>query len=234
MHNSNQVWAAIHQHLPELAEPVAITCRDSAPPHLERTKKPAPSGCTYWRHAAEGRAYYTEAADHENCSIGAFTHGVELSADGQAQLDQTITTLVGMRYLKADEVPGIPHRTDPLHFVVYAPLSQAEDTPDVVLIHGNARQVMMLAEAATACSAMASLQGMGQPACALVAATMSSGKVTTSLGCIGGGVYTGLPDDEFYVAAPGELLPELAAALGTIAHANAELEQMHRAKCAAA
>jgi len=229
-----QFWAAIHQNLPELAEPIAVTFRDAPPSHLQRTEKPAPAGCSYWRHAAKGRSFYTVAADHENCPVGAYTHGVELSTEVHAQLGQTITRLVGMRYIKADEVASIPHRTEPLRFVVYSPLSEADGTPDVVLVHGNARQVMLLAEAATACGAMASFQAMGRPACAIVAATMATGKVTTSLGCIGNRVYTGLPDDEFYIAVPGTVLPELAAALGTIGHANVELEKMHRAKCAAA
>jgi uncharacterized protein (DUF169 family) len=234
MDTAHDVWAAIHRTLPELPEPVAITFTDTAPAGLQRTANPAPSGCTYWRHAADGASFYTVAADHENCAIGAYTHGAELSAATKDRLGDTITTLVGMRYIRSDEVAAIPHREQPLRFVAYAPLSKAEDAPDVVLLHGNAKQVMLLAEAATACNAMGSLQGIGRPACAIVAATLSSGKVTTSLGCIGNRVYTGLPDDQFYVAIPGSVLPEIAETLASIVHANSELEQMHRAKCASA
>jgi len=46
------------------------------------------------------------------------------------------------------EVAGIPRREEPFGVVLYAPLADAEFEPDVVLVCGNARQLMLLAEAA--------------------------------------------------------------------------------------
>ena len=52
-----------------------------------------------------------------------------------------------------EDVPQIPTRTTALQVAVYAPLAAAPVPPDVVLVHGNARQVMLLAEAAQAAGA---------------------------------------------------------------------------------
>jgi len=41
--------------------------------------------------------------------------------------------MVGLSYLKAEEVPRIPTRKTPLRIAVYAPLDRAPVPPDVVL-----------------------------------------------------------------------------------------------------
>src|SRR5690349_3058452 len=112
-----------------------------------------------------------------------------------------------------EEVTKIPHRVEPMHCVVYAPLSKAEGIPDVVLFRGNARQIMLLTEAAQTRGLVPQSPTMGRPACAVIAETMASGKVVSSLGCIGNRVYTGLGDDEFYVAVPGHSLTDMGEAL---------------------
>ena len=50
----------------------------SVPADLQGVGAAGPSGCTYWKLAAEGKIFYTEAADHYNCPIGSFTHGIDL------------------------------------------------------------------------------------------------------------------------------------------------------------
>ena len=55
------------------------------------------------RLAAEGQAFYTTAADHTNCPIGAFTHGVELSPAKAQELQGLIGTMIssaGTRFLR--------------------------------------------------------------------------------------------------------------------------------------
>ena len=52
-----------------------------------------------------------------------------------------------------EDMPQIPTRTTALQVAVYAPLAAAPVPPDVVLVRGNARQVMRLAEAAQAAGA---------------------------------------------------------------------------------
>src|SRR4051794_34129820 len=106
--------------------PVAVTFRDTAPPGVPRVHSAGPSSCAYWKLAAEGRAFYTEAADHYNCPIGAYTHGVEAPAAVKKELEGVVSTMLSLGYLRAEEVPGIPRREGTFGVAVYAPLAQAD------------------------------------------------------------------------------------------------------------
>ena len=64
-----------------------------------------PAGCGYWRRAAAGEVFYTVADDHKRCPVGAHTHNVPLSADEQQELMGLVETMVGLQYLKMEEVP---------------------------------------------------------------------------------------------------------------------------------
>jgi uncharacterized protein (DUF169 family) len=201
--------------------PVAVTFRDTAPAGVPRVDSTGPSSCTYWKLAAEGRAFYTEASDHHNCPVGAYTHGVDLTAEVRKELEGVVSTMISLGYLRAEEVPGIPRRDGAFGVAVYAPLAQADGEPDVVIVTGNARQVMLLAEAAGATGLM------GRPTCAALPQAMKTGQGVVSLGCIGNRVYTGLADDELYLALPGSQVKEVTEKLATIIHANNELEKYH-------
>ena len=72
------------------SQPVAVTFQSSAPAGVPRIDSPAVSGCTYWKYAAEGRTFYTEAADHYGCPIGSHTHGIDLPADKAQELNGQI------------------------------------------------------------------------------------------------------------------------------------------------
>ena len=88
--------------------PIAIAFLAQAPAGLARIARAAPASCSYWRRAADGEAFYTEAADYLGCAVGAHTHGVPTSPDlKQADLMALIGTMVGLEYLAMDEVPGI-------------------------------------------------------------------------------------------------------------------------------
>jgi hypothetical protein len=52
-----------------------------------------------------------------------------------------------------EDMPQSPTRTPALQVAVYAPLAAAPVPPDVVLVRGNARQAMLLAEATQAAGA---------------------------------------------------------------------------------
>src|SRR4051812_19475231 len=127
--------------------PVAIAFCDKAPAGTRRTLAPQPASCGYWTLAAAGQVFYTEAADHKNCPVGAHTHGVPLTAEDQKNLEGLIGTMVGLDYIDMSEVPHIPHRTAPFGVAVYGPLGQLPVPADVVMIRGTARQLMLLAEA---------------------------------------------------------------------------------------
>ena len=222
----------LQQLLKLRAAPVAITFRPTAPDGVAHVASREPAGCGYWRRAAAGEVFYTDADDHKRCPVGAHTHGVKLSAAEAKELEGLVKTMVDLEYLSMDEVPSIPTRKEPFGVAVYAPLDRAPLAPDVVLVHGNARQLMLLAEAAQAAGVVGDTPAMGRPTCALLPLSINSGHAAASLGCIGNRVYTQLADDEAYFAIPGASVAAVEERLRAIVHANQELEKFHRARAA--
>jgi uncharacterized protein (DUF169 family) len=208
--------------------PVAMQFKDAAPDGIERIEKAAVSGCTYWHIAAQGRKFYTEAADHFGCAIGAHTHGVEMPASVAAELQGMIGTMVELQYIENAEVPSIPTRNGNFGVAIYGPLETFEESPDAVLFSGSARQMMLLAEAAHASGIACDSSMVGRPTCSAIPAVMRTGLSATNLGCIGNRVYTGLGDEELYFVVAGSQLGALGEKLAVIVNANVQLEQFHQ------
>lgn len=223
------------QHLLGLQRPpVAIAFRDAAPPDMARVTSPEPAGCGYWRLAAEGQTFYTEASDHYTCPIGAHTHGVDLPPEVATELNGLIQTMVGMQYLTMEEIPTIPRRQGAFGVALYAPLDAAPFEPDIILVRGTVKQLMLLAEAAQAAGVAGGGATMGRPTCAVLPEAIQSNRTATSFGCIGNRVYTGLGDDEGYYAIPGATAAAVAAKLAVITEANRQLETFHQSRRASA
>lgn len=212
--------------------PVAIAFRESAPANMPRIESPAPAGCGYWRLAAEGRMFYTEASDHYTCPVGAHTHGVDLPADVAQELNGLVQTMVQMQYITMEEIPTIPRRQSPFRVALYARLAEASFEPDVVLIRGTAKQLMLVAESAQAAGISRGGATMGRPTCAILPESLQSGLATASFGCIGNRVYTGLGDDEGYYVIPGASVSDVVNKLSTIVEANRRLNEFHQARAA--
>ena len=208
--------------------PIAVTFHDTQPDNISPVEKVEASGCTYWRRAAEGKTFYTEASDHYNCPIGCYTHNVDLPDAQVEELQNTLGLMGELGYISMEEVPGIPTRETPFKSAVYSPLADAIGTPDVVIISGTPRQMMLLTEAATAAEISTENGVMGRPTCAVIPAVIQGGRSVSSLGCIGNRVYTALSDDDFYFAFPGKHIDVLIEKLGTIVNANRALEEYHQ------
>jgi uncharacterized protein (DUF169 family) len=213
--------------------PVAVAFLAAPPAGLDRIDRSAAAGCAYWKHASEGHAFYTTSQDHQNCPVGAFTHGVTLPPAKAEELQSLMGMMIQLQYLRSDEVAGIPHREEPLEIAAYAPLDRATFTPDVVIFRGNVRQIMLLSEAARAAGAFESGTAMGRPACAMLPQAIGSTAAVASVGCVGNRVYTDLGDDELYLTVPAKALDETLGKLETILTANAELEKFHRQRAVA-
>jgi uncharacterized protein (DUF169 family) len=213
--------------------PVAVAFLAAPPAGVQRIDRSAAAGCAYWKHASDGHAFYTTPDDHQNCPVGAFTHGVTLPPAKAEELQSLMGTMIELQYLRRDEVAGIPHREEPLQIAAYAPLDRAMFTPDVVIFRGNTRQIMLLSEAARAAGAFEAGTAMGRPACAMLPQALSSTAAVASVGCIGNRVYTDLGDDELYLAVPARALDGTLGQLETILGANAELEKFHRQRATA-
>lgn len=208
--------------------PVALAFLPEPPAGVARVDRTAAASCGYWKMASDGQTFYTTADDHQNCPVGAFTHGVELSPAKGAELQSLIETMGQLQYLRMEEVPSIPHRKEPLRFAAYAPLDTTPFAPDTVIFRGSPRQIMILSEAARAAGAFDTGAAMGRPTCAMIPHALQTGVSVSSLGCIGNRVYTALGDDELYLAVPGPAVPAMLDQLATIVTANDTLESFHR------
>jgi uncharacterized protein (DUF169 family) len=209
--------------------PVAIAFRDAPPPGVTPFSGSAPSGCSFWRLAAEGATFVTRPADHYNCPIGAYTHHIPLPPSREKELEDTLGLMVAIGYVRMEEVQGIPVLPTPPGAVVYAPLGDTPVDPDVVLFSGPAARVMLLQEAAMRAGIASSLNTLGRPTCMAVPAALAHGMVA-STGCVGNRVYTALGEGDLYAVVPGRDLARLAEATATIRSANAKLLEYHQAR----
>ncbi len=224
--NTQQIAALTNLGL--TSAPVAMAFVATPPAGMNRADRAQPAGCGYWREASQGRAFYTAPEDHTNCPVGAFTHGVALSDDKARELQSLVGTMIELKYLKSEEVPQIPHRTEAMQWAAYAPLAGATFDPDVVIFRGNARQIMLVSEAARAAGVFDAGTAMGRPACAMIPEATRAQAGVASVGCIGNRVYTGLGDDELYLTVPGNTIGRVLEQLDTVLAANTALEQFHR------
>ena len=209
--------------------PIAITFRETAPVGIPPFTGTVPSGCTFWKLASEGRTFYTVPRDHYNCAIGAYTHNIPLPPARAGELEDTLGFMVGLGYLRMEEVPGIPVLPNTPGAVVYAPLGDTPVDPDVVLFRGPAARIMLLQEAAIRAGVAASLNTFGRPTCMALPAALAFGMVA-STGCVGNRVYTGVEEGELYAAVPGKDLAKVAEEAGTISAANAALLEYHQGR----
>jgi len=226
-------WKRIERQLQDALAlprpPVAITFRARPPENVSKFTGSEPSGCSFWRLAAQGRSFYTVSADHYNCPVGSYTHNIPLPQERAQELDQTLAFMIGIGYFRMEEVPGIPRLPKTPGVVIYAPLGETPLDPDVVLFAGRPGRVMLLQEAAQRAGVGLQAPLLGRPTCMALPAALAHG-VVASTGCIRNRVYTGVGEDELYVVVPGKDLARVADEVQTIAAANAQLSEYHRGR----
>jgi uncharacterized protein (DUF169 family) len=227
--NYQELEQRLTQPLGLARRPVAVAFRESPPPGVEKFSGTVPSGCSFWRIAAEGRTFYTVPSDHYNCPIGSYTHSIALPPDRAPELDHALGLMAGAGYIKMEDIPGVFRLPQTPSVIIYAPLGDTPVDPDVVLFSGRPASVMLLEEAALRAGVAAQLPMFSRPTCMAIPAALSQGTVASS-GCIGNRIYTGLGDDELYIAVPGRDLDRIAAEIATIASANAQLAEYHRGR----
>lgn len=213
--------------------PVGVSFSDEPPAAVPKVKSPAPAGCGYWKSAAEGGIFYTEASDHYPCPIGAYTHHVDLPPKQSRELEGMLETMFSLGYIAREEVSKIPRMAKPFRYATYAPLGEMPGHPDVALIRGTARQLMLLVEAAQASGALGDTAPNGRPTCAVIPLATQSDKIAVSFACVGNRIYTGAADGEAYCAVPSDRVDALLEKLETVTRANRELEAFHRSRVAA-
>ncbi len=203
--------------------PVAVTFLEQPPANARKFEGTEPSGCSFWRLAAEGRTFYTVPENHFNCAVGAYTHNIALSPEREKETEQTLKMMFDLGYVKPEEVPQIPRLAKAPKAILYAPLGDSQAQPDVVLFAVKPGGAMLLEEAANRAGVGSGVPTFGRPTCMALPASLEHGTIS-SLGCIGNRVYTGLGEDEMYVVVRGRDLAAVVEALKTIGTANAALQ----------
>ncbi len=205
--------------------PISVTFCDEIPKGISRIEQRPPAGCTFWKLATT-KVFYATPEDHFGCPIGATVHGLSLPTDEAQRLDEMGTMMTQLGYLRSESLSQLPRLQRPWAAILYAPLDQAPQPPDVVIVMATARPMMLLLEAVEAAS-LPVLPVSGRPACHMIPTVHHSNQCATNLGCIGNRVYTQLADNEFYLAFPGRFADSIAEKLSVIRHANEQLEKFH-------
>jgi uncharacterized protein (DUF169 family) len=225
--NGSATWQQLEREIATVVKlgrrPVAVAFLDAEPEGIKKFEGTQPSGCSFWRLAAEGSTFYTVPENHFNCAVGAYTHNIPLSPEREKETEQTLKMMFELGYVQPEEVPQIPRLAKGPEAVLYSPLGEAPVTPDVVLFACKPAGAMLLQEAANRAGVSSGAPALGRPTCMALPASLQYGAIT-SLGCIGNRVYTGLGEDELYVVVRGTDLAEVAAALKTIGSANVALQ----------
>jgi uncharacterized protein (DUF169 family) len=229
MTNYLQIEQQLTRSLGLERRPVAVAFLDQPPAGVQKFSGQAPSGCSFWALASGGRTFYTVPGDHFNCAIGCYTHNVALPPERAAELESTLSLMTSAGYIRMEEVPGIARLPKTPGAVVYAPLGETPVEPAVVIFTGRPARVMLLSEAALRAGVVTQTPLLARPTCMALPAALEQGMVA-STGCIGNRVYTDLGEDEMYVAVAGRLLERVADEAATIAAANGQLAEYHRAK----
>lgn len=211
---------------------IAIGFFDSPPPGVPRWQGGAvPAGCVFWEKAMSGQTFYTLPADHYNCAVGSHTHSIPLPAERAHELNETIVFMARNNYVATEEVPGIPTLARSPGAVAYGPMEGAAFKADVVLIAAKPAQAMLLYEAALKAGAGGAIaNALGRPACAVLPLTMASRQASLSLGCKGNRTFTGLADEEMYVAIAGDKWEAVLEKLAEASEANAAMERFYRGR----
>lgn len=196
--------AALADRLTELlglTDPPVAVCFDTGRPGAEPV--PAePAGCCFWE-PAQGRRLDTVAADHANCSVGSYTHGL-IPLDEEAAGTDT-AALVGSGWVGEADLIAAPALPFTPTSITYQPLTEVT-AADVVLIRLSPAALTTLMGAAP------DVALTGKPQCAIVLLA-EAGRIAVSPGCTVSRVRTGQPADVMTCAVPGATLEGLVQRL---------------------
>ena len=216
--------AAPHDDLIDLLglvhAPVAITFRDGigeAPAFDHPMSEPTPDGrtgrvpasCVFWAYGHDS-TFSTEAADHGNCSVGRFTHGLAQAGDILDKSD--VAALLEVGWVTLEAFGGVTALDRSPHSIEYGPLAEAAHTPDVVLLRVSPKQMMEIGDSVT-------VEFSGKAQCQIIPRA-AAGTISASMGCALSRERIGMGDDELTVAIPGHRVSEVVEGLRAVCKAD--------------
>ena len=220
---ADRLTEALNLSLP----PIAIAFPDAVPDGVPEFEGTVPAGCVFWQEAA-ARTFATTAGHHALCSIGIHTHNLSGAPASQPEeLGAALEAMIGLDYVREEEVAAIPVLGRQAKHAVYGPLREFPLDPEVVLLFVDARQGLVLSEAVERVDGGVA-PAMGRPACAAVPHAINRGTSAMSLGCCGARAYLdALSDDVALWALPGSGLDAYCEQIAVLAGANRILTTFH-------
>lgn len=199
-------WRSLAERITAALKPAAapIAIRFKATPsgvgRFSERAYPAPSpegrtgavaaGCMFWLEAS-ARAFETVPADHGNCSVGSYTHGLLGAAEATRKDD--VAAIVSAGWVSDADLTGLPRLTNAPSVITYGPLAESED-PDVVLLRLNGLALMTVKDA------FPELAISGKPQCHIIPHALLSGAPSASVGCALSRARTGMRPEEMTCA----------------------------------
>lgn len=227
MPTNSEIAQSLTDSLQLTQPPVAISMVDAVPAGVNSWTGAIPAGCRFWQEAGS-RVFATSPADHANCSIGQYTHNLEMSSASQTDLQDALKVFADLTYVTAEDVAALPVLAAKPQHVVYGPLAETPCDPDVVLLFVRADQTLILSEASQQLE-NGLPPAMGRPACAVIPQAKNSGRSALSLGCCGARAYLdALTPDVALYAIPGASIAAFADRIAALAKANGILTKFHQ------
>lgn len=227
MPSHTEIAQTLTESLGLLQPPVAVSFAESIPAGVPSWSGHSPAGCRFWQEAGT-HVFATSPGDHDLCSIGQYTHNLEITPAGQTDLMDALKVFADLTYVREEDLKAIPVLTTKPKHVIYGPLAEMPVDPDVVLLFVRPDQTLILSEASQ------QVEGglppaMGRPACAIIPQASNSGRSALSLGCCGARAYLDvLTDDVALYAVPGGKLAAFAERIAALAKANQILTKFHQ------
>ena len=202
-------WADKHKALQETLHlrnnPIGIAFSNSVPPNIKKFQKEYPepkedgrtgavsAGCEFWIYGTE-TTFYTDEADHGNCSVGSVTHGFK-NWD-QVLSNSDVATVLECKWVSEADVPHIKILSEKYEYVTYGPLKDYQSDPDVVFIRINAEQLMRMKDA------FPDIRIEGKPQCHIIPIAKEEKIPAISTGCALSRKRTGMSSNELSATIP--------------------------------
>jgi uncharacterized protein (DUF169 family) len=194
---------------------------EGIPEGIKRTDE-GMTHCQFVDKARRAREEFYTLSENQMCKIGAGAMGLgavpEDLVSGELYYKEfELFSTLGASRRTVEMIPTLPPNSTKA--VLYSPLEKTSFIPDVVMVFGNPRQVMLLTQAA-----MYRLGGRletnfagTQSVCSDgVVQTYKEGKIGVTVGCTGSRAYATLTDEEMIMGIPIELVADVVSGLKQI------------------
>ncbi len=207
--------------------PVAVCFTDTVPAGVGFWSGRSPAGCRFWQEAGS-RVFATVAGDHSLCSIGQYTHNLEMTLVAAKDLGDALKVFAELGYVREQDIPQIPVLASKPKYVIYGPLAEIPIDPDVVLLFVRAGQTLVLWKPPNSWKTDCHPRWAVRPARSYRRRRIP-GRSALSLGCCGARAYLDvLSDDIALYALPGAALSAFAERIAALSNANSVLAKFHQ------